>query len=374
MQKDLKININIFILPLLNILMFIVLSSFGQTFSFGIGLSFIFSLMFLLIYVINYKFIPLKINFPFLILLLYTLIRSLVAMDLYYGIISIGTISSFSLLVNLKMTNDNWKKSFIITSVFSTIVLILYNYKYILVNWNPNSMGIFCSLGMMMSIMALFLEKKKKNKILIFMFCIFQVLQLYLTGCRTSTFIFIISLLFSFYYTIVSNNKKSKSFIVYLILCLSFTLLATQYMKLANSNYLNWLIEISKNLFNKATLFSDRETIWKICDYLSQDFWFFGCGKSLYHILYAHNMYYSIQYTFGFFGYILFSFFILSTCNYIHKNSNSKLSLISIIIFSSLLLGQITENTMFTSDSSIFMPYLYLSIGISTLNKLEMKL
>ena len=48
-------------------------------------------------------------------------------MDLYYGIISIGTVSSFALLVSLKMSDDKWKKSFTITSLFSTGILILYN-------------------------------------------------------------------------------------------------------------------------------------------------------------------------------------------------------------------------------------------------------
>ena len=81
------INIKILILPFLNILMFIILSSFGQTFMMKIGLSFIFSLVFMLIYVINFKKIPSKINIAFILLMVYSLIKSLIANDLYYGII-----------------------------------------------------------------------------------------------------------------------------------------------------------------------------------------------------------------------------------------------------------------------------------------------
>lgn len=366
-MKKKTINLNVLILPFLNVLMFIILSSFGQSFMMNIGLSFIFSLIFILIYIINIKKIPPKINMAFIILILYSLFRSLLAMDLYYGIISVGTVCSFSLLVGIKMDANSWNKSLIITSIFSTVVLILYNMKYILVNWNPNSIGGFCSLGMMMSILTLFNERKKRNKLLIVMFIAYQVLQLYLTDCRTATFIFVIAFIFSLYFTTFSKNKKNKIYIAFLLSCLLFSLLATQYVKLANSDAFDWLIDLSKKLFNKSTLFSDREYIWNICDYLSRDFIILGSGKSLYHIIYSHNMYYSIQYTYGFLGYILYCFFVFTTCNYIYRGSKSKFTYASIIIFAAILLGQITENTMFTSDSNIFMSYIYLSIGLSTM-------
>ena len=211
------INIKILILPFLNILMFIILSSFGQTFMMKIGLSFIFSLVFMLIYVINFKKIPSKINIAFILLMVYSLIKSLIANDLYYGFISIGTISSLFLLTGLKMDKENWKKSFLITSIFSTIVLLLYNKKYVLINWNPNSIGSFCSLGMMMSILALFLESNKRKKVIIFLLAIYQILQLYLTDCRTATFIFIIALVFSVYFNFFIKNKNSKVYFIFLI-------------------------------------------------------------------------------------------------------------------------------------------------------------
>lgn len=366
-MRKLLININILILPFLNILMFIILSSFGQTFMMELGLSFIFSLVFMLIYVSNFKKIPAKINTAFILLMAYSLIKSLIANDLYYGFISIGTISSLFLLTGLKMDKKNWEKSFLITSIFSTIVLLLYNKKYVLINWNPNSIGSFCSLGMMMSILALFMESNKGKKIIIFLFAIYQILQLYLTDCRTATFIFFIALIFSIYLNFFIKKKTSKVYFIFLIVCLSTTLLATQYVKLTNSNIFDWLVDLSKNLFKKSTLFSDREYIWGICDYITKDFWILGSGKSLYHTLYAHNMYYSIQYTYGFVGYMLYSLFIFTTCNYIYKGNknNDKCTFATIIIFAAILLGQITENTMFTSNSNIFMSYIYLAIGLS---------
>ncbi len=367
MIKSKKLNLNIFILPVLNVLMFIILSDFGQSFMMGIGLSFIFALIFMLVYIINIKKIPNKINIAFLILFIYSFISSLIAMDLYYGIISIGTVSSFSLLVNLKLSDDEWKKSFMITSLFSTGILILYNLKYVLVNWNPNSLGGFCLLGMLMSIFALFIENKKKKKFIIFLFILYQIVQLYLTDCRTATLIFILALIFSFYFITFHHGKTIKVYSIYLLVCLSFTLLATQYMKFINSDYSKWMIDISIQLFNKPTLFSDRETIWNICSYLVKDFEIFGCGKSLYYLIYSHNMFYSIQYTYGLVGYILYSAYLFITCTYVRDHSTNKIiPYISIVIFASILIGQITENTMFTSDSNIFMSYILLSIGLST--------
>lgn len=78
-------------------------------------------------------------------------------------------------------------------------------------------------------------------------------------------------------------------------------------------------------------------------------------------------MFYSIQYTYGLVGYLLYSAYLFITCTYIRDHSTNKIiPYISIIIFASILIGQITENTMFTSDSNIFMSYILLSIGLST--------
>ena len=64
---------------------------------------------------------------------------------------------------------------------------------------------------------------------------------------------------------------------------------------------------------------------------------------------------------------MLYSLFIFTTCNYIYKGNknNDKCTFATIIIFAAILLGQITENTMFTSNSNIFMSYIYLAIGLS---------
>lgn len=361
-----KINTKILILPFLNILMFIILSSFGQMFFMKIGLSFIFALIFLVVYLIKAKKLPKQINISFLLLVVYCLVQSVIAKDIYYCIISIGTVASFSLICDLKLDEKEWSITCLLTSIFSTIVLILYNMKIVLVNWNPNSLGGFCMLGMLMSIISFNYEKNNKKKIILLLFMLYQIAQLYFTECRTATLIFIVAFVATLFFKNLINNKKRKLFCIFFIICASFTLIATQYVKISKLEFIEEISDVSKELFGKGTLFSDRDIIWERCEQIIGEDWLLGKGESLYRYFYSHNMYYSICYSYGLIGYLLYCIFTFNNCYYvIKKNKNSTIAIIAVVIFPTIMLGQITENIMFTSDSNIFMAYIFLSIGLA---------
>ena len=97
---------------------------------------------------------------------------------------------------------------------------------------------------------------------------------------------------------------------------------------------------------------------------LIEENFIFGRGKSLYNYIYAHNMYFSIVYFFGIIGYILYAIFLFSTISETIKNK-SFIGKYCVLIFIAILFGQIMENSLFTANSNIFMPYIYISIGLN---------
>lgn len=364
MENILKTKIKVFLLPLINISFFIVMSSFGQMLLMSIGASFLISLVFLIIYMINLKKIPKKLNIIFLILLAYTIVMTLISKDFYYWIISLGTVAAFSSLLALNMTEEEWKGSFTLNAVFSLGVLLLYDYGLALTNWNPNSISFMSLLGMLTSIVSFKLENNKKTKIMLFALIIIEIIALYLTESRTSLLIFLIAVLTSTVFTRIFKSKLVHS--VYAFSCLMISAVASQYKFILDLNIVKDILKLSKTMFGKGTLFSDREPIWDICSYLIGDNWFFGTGSSLYEHMYSHNMFYSIQYTYGIIGFLLYVVFLYFVVKYVKNDDKNIIGNTLCLIFLAIMVGQVTENYMFTSNLSIFLPYVYLSISIAT--------
>ena len=358
-----NIKLKVLILPIIDIIMFITISSFGQHLLMNIGLSFIMALVWLLIYVINFKNIPTKINICFIGILIYTAVINIFSGDWYYWTITVGTIAATSVLIKFDMNNDEWKNSFIITSLFSFVVLTLYELKLFLANWNSNSIALFCLFGMMLILIALRLESKKKNRILIYVYIIAELLMLYATESRTAILMFLIAFLTVNVFKKIISTKAI--FIIYLLICLFASMLAIQYNNIIKLDIMKPILEFSKEYFGKATLFSDREIIWENCERLIGDNWIFGTGKSLYNILYSHNMFYSVEYTYGVVGFLLYINLIYNIIMYVKNKSNGNIISNSLcLLVVATMVGQVTENILFTSNTNSFLPYMFLSIAI----------
>src|SRR5690554_1335067 len=114
-----SIGIGVFYLLILNIGMFIVLSSFGQTFLFGTNLSFIFPLFCFLIYLFIFQRIPISINIIYLILIFYTIAITLVGKDFYHWVIAIFTLSSISLFGIINIKEKEFHLMFTMSGLFS---------------------------------------------------------------------------------------------------------------------------------------------------------------------------------------------------------------------------------------------------------------
>lgn len=364
MRKNKFDKAKILIFPIINIIFFIMISSFGQMFMMEIGLSFIIALVLIIVLILNMKKVPTKILLIYFILIIYTLIETIGKNNFYLWTISIFTIAASFSLLRLELTDEEWKKSFFITALFSMIVVWLYGKKIILTNWNSNSIAMFSMLGIMGYIPSFNLEKKKKRKIFISIMIIISIYVLYVTDSRNSLLMFLIAFVSSLFVKQLLNNKLLVK--GYAILGLLISGIVGELANAINkSEFGKKMALFSKNVFEKGTLFSDRENFWIRCKNYIGDDWLLGTGNSLYKKMYSHNMFYSAIYSYGIIGYTIYVVLIYQIIKYILKYINKDvLSINCILIFIAILFGQITENLLFTSDTTIFLPYMYLSIGL----------
>ena len=359
-----KINLKIFILPLINIFFFITISSFGQTFLMDIGLSFISSLFLMIIFVYNIKKIPLKILLIYILLIVYTAILSIGKDNWNFWTISIFTLSASFSTLKFDLKDNEWKISFLLMAMFSNIVLLMYDWGIFLTNWNPNTIAMFTLIGIMGYIIAFYVEKKVKNKILIFTLIAFSSYMLYITDSRNSLLMYLIAFITVLFAKRIFNSKILLK--IYAIFSMTANcIIATLANTINDLPVIKNVLSFSKEAFGKSTLFSNREIFWEKCKFYIGDNWILGTGDSLYKYTYAHNMFYSVAYSYGIVGYIIYIIFIYQIVKFIYKYARKDIiATASTLIFLAIMYGQITENLLFTSDTNVFLVYIFLSIGL----------
>ena len=358
-----KIRIKIFYLPILFMLFFIGQSGFGKGLFQNMGLDFILLIVFVLIYIRKIKFIPPKVRLTHIVLILYTLIITIIGEDYKNWFVSIATLSVIAVFVNMDINLEELKFSLLMTSCLGVMVLIIYNYTNLLINLNPNSVGTFASFAILSILLLYKIEKKYTKKILYFLLILLSAYVIFLTKNRNSLLVFFIA--FIAVALIPEKKWNNKKIYIFFIIGISASLIIPNiYRFISQSSFIsavtNWVAKIS----GKNTLLSGRDDFWIYCMNLIEENFIFGRGKSLYNYIYAHNMYFSIVYFFGIIGYILYAIFLFSTISETIKNK-SFIGKYCVLIFIAILFGQIMENSLFTANSNIFMPYIYISIGLN---------
>ncbi|OQP03500.1 hypothetical protein B1690_17585 [Geobacillus sp. 46C-IIa] len=252
---------------------------------------------------------------------------------------------------------------FFISSLFSLCVIFLYTSIGFLGNWNPNSMSMFTTFGLLGFFIPFFLSNSNKKKMFYFTFILLSIYFVYLTDSRNNIMIFSI-LLFSIL-TYKINQRKILFRLYYIIAFLSPYIAGKAVSFISESKYYEAILVYSYKYFGKTSLTSGREQFWAYIEKLIGGNWLLGTGKSLYNIIYSHNIFYSVQYFFGAIGYFLYVVFIVFVLEYIYKNAKKdKISMGCVYLFIAIFFGQAAENALFTSDTSYYLPYVYLSIGI----------
>ena len=247
--------------------------------------------------------------------------------------------------------------------IIANIILIIYNYGEFLNGWNSNTIGLLTTIGALGLIISYKLQDTKRKKIINMIFVLFSLFMIVLTDNRNSLLVFVIA----FISIIIINSKiwKKKMINIFLLIALLLPIIvATTYDQINNIPALKQLNDLSKEIFQKDTLFSGREEIWNEGQRLIKGNFLFGTGESLYNHIYVHNMYYSVIYFFGITGYILYAVFLYRIIKNAVK-SKSNLSTYCVLAFIAIIFEQIAENTLFTADLNVFMPYILLSISIN---------
>lgn len=344
--------------------MFVTISSLGQTFLFETNLSFIVSLFMFLFTLIIIKKVPTKIGLAYSILFIYTFILSIYGKDLYSFCISLGTILFINIFANTRFKEKSIYIGSIIMSLFSLGVLFLYNRGIVLSNWNPNSITMFCTYGMIAVLIPIKCYKNAAAKIIGILIVCSSIYCISSADCRNNILIFLVAILSIF---VFDKAIKSKMlYRVYYSVILFLPMIIPKAVDIIQKYQDNSFIkQISVDIFSKGSIFSDRDVIWNNCKWLCRDNSMFGFGKSLYEFLYAHNLFFSVQYSYGIVGYILYIFLIVVILEYVlNKEDEIGLKKVCLNIFLAIFVGQIMENALFTSNLCIFVPYIYLSMAI----------
>lgn len=368
-RKDNKLffNINVFkefYIPILFILFFIQQSVYGSKIFNGLGISGLLAIFFIIVFIKNINKIPKTVIFCYSILIAYTFfIVYSKGEDWNNWIISILSLASVGLFININITESQLKKGLIYTGILANIILIIYNFGNYLKGWNSNTVGLLTTIGTLGTVVSYKMQTNKKSKILNMMLVLFSIYMVFLTGNRNSLLVILISFI-----TIILIKAKSwKKYIVltYLVIALSLPILVVKTTNQVNNiAILNYITSKTEGFFNKDTIFSGREEIWKIGEELTKNSRWIGNGESLYNYLYVHNMYYSVVYFFGIIGYLVYCTYIYNVVKVGLKDA-SELQIHCILLFIAILFEQIAENTLFTAKLNTFMPYLFLSIAIN---------
>lgn len=373
MLKQIINKLRKFCFPILYLLFFVEISGYGQNMFHGLGISFILSIIFFAIFFIRIKKIPKNIIKYCFILIAYITIMTIIGEDYINSITTLGNVIALFLLIKFDLSNAEWKKSFMLTGIIGAIILYLHKNKMFLNNWNNNTVGMFCAFGIMGFIISYKISDTKLEKIINMFFIVVSFILLLYTDNRNALMMYLIAFISNIVIRIEKVN--GVKFNVYSAISLGSPAIITLTInKIANMEFISHLLEFSNKIFGKSTFLSGRDEFWIRCENYIGNHWIFGTGQSLYNIMYSHNMFYSTVYFLGITGYLIYALLILNVIKVIMKNAKNykdELACTCTLIFLSILFGQIMENVLFTSDYNIFIPYLFLSIGLARAIKKE---
>ena len=166
-RKDNKLffNINVFkefYIPILFILFFIQQSVYGSKIFNGLGISGLLAIFFIIVFIKNINKIPKTVIFCYSILIAYTFfIVYSKGEDWNNWIISILSLASVGLFININITESQLKKGLIYTGILANIILIIYNFGNYLKGWNSNTVGLLTTIGTLGTVVAYKMQTNK---------------------------------------------------------------------------------------------------------------------------------------------------------------------------------------------------------------------
>ena len=363
------------LLPMLFLISY-AMSSDAFRFAFGVDLSFIIVLVFVLFYLFAYKYrIKGGINYSWW---LYLLVIPTLSISLFMGGDVVKMIfTTFALLLPFALepfvpSND---KAIIVGMYFtfgiSLIILILYSNFNFLGNWNPNCIAYLSYLGIAGAVVIL--SCNKKNIILWAVLC-FAFLQLLLTQSRNAMSALALVVLLLIFKELVS--KKLIYRVVYGFAILYPSIFPALAMHASNTKIYSYLKMITADVFDKSSVFSGRNVLFQETERILESSLFnniFGFGNTVNAYISAHNDFYCIRFAYGIIGTIIIAglliLFFEKAYTLIRKGDNIVYGCTIVVV--GILFQQASEGWFIAVPLIILMSFVYMAIVIKRIREYE---
>lgn len=363
------------LLPMLFLLSY-AMSSDAFRFAFGVDLSFIIVLLFVLFYLFAYKYrIKGGINYSWW---LYLLVIPTLSISLFMGDDVVKMIfTTFALLLPFALepfvpSND---KTIIVGMYFtfgiSLIILILYSNFNFLGNWNPNCIAYLSYLGIAGAVVILSCNKKN---IILWAVLGFAFLQLLLTQSRNAMSALALVVLLLIFKELVS--KKLIYRVVYGFAILYPSIFPALAMHASNTKIYSYLKMITADVFDKSSVFSGRNVLFQETERILESSLFnniFGFGNTVNAFISAHNDFYCIRFAYGIIGTIIIAgllvLFFEKAYTLIRKGDNIVYG--CTIVFVGILFQQASEGWFIAVPLIILMSFVYMAIVIKRIREYE---
>ena len=363
------------LLPMLFLLSY-ALSSDAFRFAFGVDLSFIIVLLFVLFYLFAYKYrIKGGINYSWW---LYLLVIPTLSISLFMGGDVVKMIfTTFALLLPFALepfvpSND---KAIIVGMYFtfgiSLMILILYSNFNFLGNWNPNCIAYLSYLGIAGAVVILSCNKKN---IILWAVLGFAFLQLLLTQSRNAMSALVLVVLLLIFKELVS--KKLIYRVVYGFAILYPSIFPALAMHASNTKIYSYLKMITADVFDKSSVFSGRNILFQETERILESSLFnniFGFGNTVNAFISAHNDFYCIRFAYGIIGTIIIAglliLFFEKAYTLIRKGDNIVYGCTIVVV--GILFQQASEGWFIAVPLIILMSFVYMAIVIKRIREYE---
>ncbi len=357
------------LLPILFLMCF-AMGSDAFRYAFGIDLSMLIVIAFVIYYLFMYKN-RLRGGLTYAWWLYLLVVPTLAMTILQGGDIQEMLCSTCCLMLPFALEpfvpgNDNQTiKGFYLTFIVSTFVLLLYSNFGFLSNWNNNCIAYLTYLGIAGA--AVILAENRKN-VVVWALLGYTFIQLMVTQSRnvmTALVIVIVLVLF--------KRTFSKK-LPYALLCgagiaypVVFPTLITHITK--GTALYNFMRTISEDEFDKFSVFSGRNEIYPVAEKILDSSLFnniMGFGNPMTKVLAVHNDYYMIRYAYGIVGTIIIAALLISFFKHayvlIRKGDNITFGCVVVLI--GVLFQQASEGWFLATPLVVLMSFVYMAIVI----------
>lgn len=256
-------------------------------------------------------------------------------------------------------------RGFFLTFVVSTVILLLYSNFGFLSNWNTNCIAYLTYMGIAGA--AIILAENRKN-LIIWVLLGYTFIQLMVTQSRNvMSALLIVVLLVMFKKTFSKKLPYTVVSILAVLYPALFPVLITQVSR--GTPLYMFLRTITEDSFDKFSVFSGRDAIFPVAEEIINSSTFnnvLGFGNPMIKVLAVHNDYYMLRYAYGIVGTVIVAallvVFFKKAYVLIQKGDNITFGCFAVIV--GVLFQQASEGWFLGTPLVVLMAFVYMAIVI----------